>query len=90
MNQSKSFEQWVKQNAPIRQSPRERAGFGVLSRHIDGPAPQDFFPAIENIAMSQFLAELLPSPDYSPALDNALEPLRNQLWRSISPEQAKP
>jgi uncharacterized protein involved in response to NO len=90
MNQSKSFDQWIKQNAPIRQSPRERAGFGVLSRHIDGPAPQDFFPTIENTAMSQFLAELLPSPDYSPALDNALEPLRNQLWRSIAPEQSKP
>jgi uncharacterized protein involved in response to NO len=90
MNQSKSFDQWVKQNAPIRQSPRERAGFGVLSRHIDGPAPQDFFPMIENTAMSQFLAELLPSPEYSPALDNALEPLRNQLWRSIAPEQSKP
>jgi uncharacterized protein involved in response to NO len=89
MNQSKSFEQWAKQNAPIHQSPRERAGFGVLSRHIDGPAPQDFFPVVENTAMSQFLAELLPSPDYSPALDNALEPLRNQLWRSISLEQAK-
>jgi uncharacterized protein involved in response to NO len=89
MNQSKSFDQWVKQNAPIRQFPRERAGFGVLSRHIDGPAPQDFFPVVENIAMSQFLAELLPSPDYSPALDNALEPLRNQLWRSIAPEQSK-
>jgi uncharacterized protein involved in response to NO len=90
MNQSKSFDQWVKQNAPIRQSPRERAGFGVLSRHIDGPAPQDFFPVIENTAMSQFLAELLPSPEYSPALDNALEPLRNQLWRSIEPASFKP
>jgi uncharacterized protein involved in response to NO len=90
MNQSKSFEQWVKQNAPIRQSPRERAGFGVLSRHIDGPAPQDFFPVVENTAMSLFLAELLPSPDYSPALDNALEPLRNELWRSVEPAQPKP
>jgi uncharacterized protein involved in response to NO len=89
MNQSKSFDQWVKQNAPIRQSPRERAGFGVLSRHIDGPAPQDFFPVVDNTAMSLFLTELLPSPDYSPALDNALEPLRNQLWRSIALEQSK-
>jgi uncharacterized protein involved in response to NO len=90
MNQSKSFEQWVKQNSPVGQSSRERAGFGVLSRHIDGPAPQDFFPVIENIAMSQFLAELLPSPDYSPVLDSALAPLRHELWRSISPEQPKP
>jgi uncharacterized protein involved in response to NO len=89
MSQSKSFDQWIKQNAPTRQAPRERAGFGVLSRHIDGPAPQDFFPVIENTAMSQFLTELLPSPDYSPALDKALQPLREQLWRSISPDQPK-
>ena len=90
MSQSKSFDQWVKQNAPTRQYPRERAGFGVLSRHIDGPAPTDFFPVIENTAMSQFLTELLPSPDYSPELDRALQPLRDQLWRSIAPSQKKP
>lgn len=90
MNQSKSFDQWVKQNAPIRQYPRERAGFGVLSRHIDGPAPRDFFPVVENVAMTQFLAELLPSPSYSPELDNALQPLRAKLWRSIVPAQSKP
>jgi uncharacterized protein involved in response to NO len=85
MSQSKSFDQWVKQNAPPRQFPRERAGFGVLSRHIDGPAPTDFFPMIENTAMSQFLTELLPSPDYSPDLDKALQPLREKLWISIVP-----
>lgn len=90
MARSKSFEAWVKQNAPIRQSPRERAGFGVLSRHIDGPAPTDFFPIVENVAMTQFLAELLPSPSYSSALDNALQPFRDRLWQSIAPIQPKP
>jgi uncharacterized protein involved in response to NO len=85
MEQSKSLDQWIKQNAPTRQYPRERAGFGVLSRHIDGPAPTDFFPIVENVAMTQFFAELLPSPSYSPDLDNALQPLRDKLWASIVP-----
>jgi hypothetical protein len=83
MERSKSFDQWVKQNAPTRQYPRERSGFGVLSRHIDGPAPLDFFPVVENVAMTQFLAELLPSPSYSPDLDTALQPFRDKLWQSI-------
>jgi hypothetical protein len=88
MERSKSFEQWVKQNAPFRQYPRERAGFGVLSRHIDGPAPFDFFPVIENVATTQFLADLFPSPTYSPALDMALQPFRDKLWQSITQIQS--
>jgi hypothetical protein len=88
MERSKSFEQWVKQNAPFRQYPRERAGFGVLSRHIDGPAPFDFFPVTENVAVAQFLADLFPSPTYSPALDMALQPFRDKLWQSIMPIQS--
>ncbi len=90
MDQSKSLDLWIRQNAPTRQYPRERAGFGVLSRHIDGPAPTDFFPVVENVAMTQFFAELLPSPSYSPDLDNALQPLREQLWGVIAPAQRKP
>jgi uncharacterized protein involved in response to NO len=83
MARSKSFDQWVKQNAPLRQYPRERAGFGVLSRHIDGPAPFDFFPVTENVATTQFLADLFPSPSYSPALDMALQPFRESLWQAL-------
>jgi hypothetical protein len=89
MAQSKSFDDWVKAHAPINQFRRERAGFGVLSRHIDGPAPRDFFPVVENTAMTQFLAELLPSPNYSPELDKALQPLRDQLWQSIASAPTK-
>ncbi len=89
MAQSKSFDEWVKIHAPINQYRRERAGFGVLSRHIDGPAPQDFFPVVENTAMTQFLAELLPSPNYSPELDKALQPLRDKLWQSTAFEPTK-
>jgi hypothetical protein len=83
MDRSQSFDQWVKQNAPLRQYPRVRAGFGVLSRHIDGPAPSDFFPVVENAVVTQFLADLFPSPDYSPVLDTALQPFRERLWRSL-------
>ena len=83
MERSESFDQWVKQNAPVRQYPRQRAGFGVLSRHIDGPAPSDFFPVVENAAVTQFLADLFPSPAYSPALDRVLQPLRESLRDSI-------
>lgn len=90
MEQSKSLDQWIKQNSPTRQYPRERAGFGVLSRHIDGPAPTDFFPVVENVAMTQFFADLLPSPSYSTELDNALQPLRERLWKSIASVQSKP
>lgn len=90
MNQAKSLDQWIQQLAPSRQYPRERAGFGVLSRHIDGPAPTDFFPVVENIAMTQFFAALLPSPSYSPDLDNGLQPFRKRLWKSIAPTQHKP
>jgi uncharacterized protein involved in response to NO len=85
MDRSKSFDNWVRQNAPIRQYPRERAGFGVLSRHIDGPAPTDFFPVVENVAMTLFFTELLPSPSYSPDLDIALQPFQDQIWHSIAP-----
>jgi uncharacterized protein involved in response to NO len=84
MARSKSFDEWVKSHAPINQYRRERAGFGVLSRHIDGPAPRDFFPVVDNTAMTQFLAELLPSPVYSPELDTALQLMREQVWRSIA------
>ncbi|PZD72361.1 hypothetical protein C1752_03601 [Acaryochloris thomasi RCC1774] len=88
MERSDSFEQWVKKNAPLQQYPRVRAGFGVLSRHIDGPAPSDFFPVVENAAVSQFLAELFPSLAYSPALDIALQPFCESLWRSIQASES--
>ena len=83
MERSESFDQWVKANAPQRQSPRVRAGFGVLSRHIDGPAPSDFVPVVENAVVVEFMTDLFPSPIYSPALDTALQPLRENLWLSI-------
>jgi uncharacterized protein involved in response to NO len=65
---------------PASQYRRERAGFGVLSRHIDGPAPQDFLQVIDNTVINSFFSDLLPSVIYSPELDKALQPLRLKLW----------
>ncbi len=84
MAQSKSFDEWIKLHAPVSQYRRERAGFGVLSRHIDGPAPQDFLQVVDNTAMTSFFSELLPSSIYLPPLDEALQPLRRKLWAKIA------
>jgi uncharacterized protein involved in response to NO len=83
MAQSKSLDEWIKLHAPVTQYRRERAGFGVLSRHIDGPAPQDFFEVVDNTAMTTFFSEILPSVPYFPELDLSLQPLRLKLWQAI-------
>jgi len=78
MEKADNFDQWLKEKAPVWQYRRERSGFGVASRHIDGVAPTDFWLVSENVAISNWLAELLPSPKYAPELDLALQPLREQ------------
>lgn len=84
MARSTSLDQWLKQNAPTQQYRRTRAGFGVLSRHIDGTAPVDYLTVIENVPMTQFFAELLPSIPYVPQLDLALQPWRDSLLQAIA------
>lgn len=84
MNRSSSFDQWLKQNAPSREYRRERAGFGVLSRHIDGPIPIDFLTVVENIPIAQFFDQLVPSFFYVPELDAVLQPEREALLQKIS------
>ena len=51
MSRSATFDQWLKQKAPSQPYRRERAGFGVLSRHIDGPIPIDFLTVVDNIPL---------------------------------------
>jgi hypothetical protein len=46
----------------------------VLSRHIDGPNPSDFYPRVENVAIAKFFEPIFPSPVSFPALDRALIP----------------
>jgi hypothetical protein len=79
MNRSTTFDQWLKQNAPNQQYRRFRAGFGVLSRHIDGSLPADFPAVVENMPITTFFDPLFPSPGYAPALDAALQEKREAL-----------
>ena len=83
MEQSKSFTDWLKNLAPVSQYRRQRAGFGVLSRHIDGPQPVDFFPIVENLAVKTWLTEVFPATDYDPPLDELLQPLREKFLASL-------
>jgi uncharacterized protein involved in response to NO len=82
MNNSATFDQWLKQNAPQRSYRRERAGFGVLNRHIDGPQPSDFLTIVENSTINTFFKDLFPSPFYDPNLDRALNKERASVLAS--------
>lgn len=84
MANSKSLDQWLKQNAPTQQYRRSRAGFGPLSRHNDGPAPVDFLPVVENAAITNLFQTLLPATLYNPDLDLALQQWRNLLLKNIA------
>lgn len=84
MEASSSFRQWLQENAPTWQPRSERLGFGVLSRHIDGPTPVDFYPRIENIPMVRFFAPVFVSAFYMPELDTALQPWRDELGQALS------
>lgn len=79
METSRTFYQWLSQYPSTHQFRRERLGFGVLSRHIDGPRPKDFILISENIPMVRLLSEILPKVDYVPELDNLLESHRQLL-----------
>ncbi|HEY9655644.1 MAG TPA: polymerase, partial [Crinalium sp.] len=83
MARSSTFDQWLKQNAPSQTYRRERAGFGVLSRHIDGSIPVDFLTIVDNVAIAQFCKDLIPSFDYAPELDTALQPRRDALVQKV-------
>ncbi len=72
MNSSANFDKWLKQNAPQRSYRRERAGFGLLSRHIDCPLPVDFLTIIENSITNNFFNDIFPSPFYEPKIDRIL------------------
>ncbi|MFH7243943.1 MAG: O-antigen ligase family protein [Spirulina sp.] len=74
MDNAANFKDWLQRTAPSWQPRSGRLGFGVLSRHIDGPTPSDFYPRIENVPMVKFFPEVIVSPIFLPALDQALQP----------------
>lgn len=81
---SKNFIQWLKENPPIIQYRKQRAGFGVNSRHIDGVQPYDFFPVVENLALATWFSEVFPDPKYFPEFDLALQPLHQEIIQKLS------
>lgn len=84
MERSATFDQWLKQAAPTRQVRRERSGFGVLNRHIDGPLPNDFLVVVDNVAMTQLFDALIPSLGYNPDLDRAIRPWQDKLLQQVA------
>ena len=63
MKQVSSFDEWLRQplaaNSPlILNYRRARLGFGVVSRHVDGVVPLDFFNVSDRAEISLFLKDL--------------------------------
>jgi hypothetical protein len=78
-----SFDRWLKDNTLIQQYRLERSGFGVVSRHIDGVQPTDFYFVVDNIPVKTWFAELFPEVTYQPELDLTLQPERDRLLAKI-------
>ncbi|MEG3437631.1 O-antigen ligase family protein [Pannus brasiliensis CCIBt3594] len=80
---SPNLDIWLREKAPALPYNRQRTGFGVNIRHLDGPQPYDFAPVFENLAVSTWFSELFASPDYFPEFDTALQPFREELLAKI-------
>jgi uncharacterized protein involved in response to NO len=76
MDNADGFLDWLQTQVPNLPERNTRLGFGVLIRQIDGPPPVDYGVQVKNLAMTTLLQELLPSPTFLPALDEALLPLQ--------------
>ncbi|NJM85468.1 MAG: hypothetical protein HC839_04875 [Leptolyngbyaceae cyanobacterium RM2_2_21] len=63
MANAESFYEWLTQYPPTLTYRRTRSGFGVLSRHTDGFAPQDFPVWVENAAIAYFSQTCFPPPN---------------------------
>jgi len=66
MNQAKTFDAWLRSTIPSDsplnlRSRRQRANFGIISRHIDGINPLDLFNVQENAIITSFFADLFPT-----------------------------
>ncbi|MGA1622598.1 MAG: hypothetical protein ACO36E_07705, partial [Synechocystis sp.] len=77
------FHTWLRDYAPVLRYRRQRLGFGVSQRHIDGPNPEDFYIVSENLPLVTWFEDMFPSPILFPALDKALQPLRETLWQEL-------
>ncbi len=84
LQEAPDFYTWLRDYAPILQYRRQRLGFGVNLRHIDGPNPSDFYQVTENLPLVTWFPFIFPSPILAPELDNGLQPLRAELWQAIA------
>jgi hypothetical protein len=83
MAKSANFDLWLREKATPWPYRRQRAGFGVNSRHIDGVQPFDFTPVVDNIAVTTWFNNLFATPDYFPEFDTLLQPLREELIKKV-------
>jgi uncharacterized protein involved in response to NO len=79
IEENPEFIDWIKNTNFINKYRRQRSGFGVISRHIDGIIPTDFLQVVDNNIVTLWLDSLFPSLYYSPDLDRQLQPLRDSL-----------
>ena len=84
MNTADSLQNWLTQNFLTWQPRSQRSGFGVLSRHIDGPLPTDYLPRIENLTATRLLPESFDMNVYLPLLDQTLQSQRFSLLNQVS------
>ncbi|MGB2926006.1 MAG: O-antigen ligase family protein [Limnothrix sp.] len=84
MTKAPNFEIWLRAFAPTWQYRRLRSGFNVISRHIDGVNPSDFWTVSENVAIVTWFGDVFPSITYDPNFDTQLQPLRQQLIDTLS------
>lgn len=87
MNQADSLHQWLTQTSPPWRYRRQRLGFNLVSRHLDGVAPVDFPTVIENVAVTQWFADLFPSPATAIWLEIRLQPLREELLNLLETKE---
>ena len=83
MESADTFSDWLRQHAPRQNLRNERLGFGVTSRHADGPIPTDFLPRSENIPVHLFFSSIFSSPIYDKELDSFLQLARDDLLNEI-------
>jgi uncharacterized protein involved in response to NO len=83
MAKSQTLSQWLRQNAPSWTFRKEREGFGIVSRHLDGTTPIDFNQITENIPMEIWFADLFPAPVYAPEIDLSLQQWRTNLLQQL-------
>ncbi|NJN74171.1 MAG: hypothetical protein HC799_15895 [Limnothrix sp. RL_2_0] len=83
MPQATNFDEWLRAYSPTWQYRRQRSGFNVISRHIDGTNPSDFWTVSENVAVVTWFGEVFPSITYNPDFDRHIQPFRQTLLDTI-------